>query len=281
MPIEVTRQQAACGAVIRGLELRRELRPAEVAEIRAAWLEHQVVAFPDQPLEIADIERFAACFGPNGEDPYLEAIAGHPRVVQVKREPDEKTPIFAETWHSDWSFLKRPPAATVLYGNIIPPVGGDTLFANQYAAWEGLSGSMKALLRDKMAIHSARKGYARDGIYGENDKGRSMAIKYGDSALKTQLHRLARPHGETGRLALYVSPGYTIGIEGIPDEEAISILKELYVHQAKPEYVYRHKWSPGTLIMWDNRSVIHAATGGYEGHRRLLHRITVADRTLQ
>ena len=281
MPIEVTRQQAACGAVIRGLELRRELRPGEVAEIRAAWLQHQVVAFPDQPLEIADIERFAAYFGPNGEDPYLEAIAGHPRVVQVKREPDEKTPIFAETWHSDWSFLKRPPAATVLYGNIIPPVGGDTLFANQYAAWEGLSGSMKALLRDKMAIHSARKGYARDGIYGENDKGRSMAIKYGDSALKTQLHRLARPHGETGRLALYVSPGYTIGIEGIPDEEAIPILKELYVHQAKPEYVYRHKWSPGTLIMWDNRSVIHAATGGYEGHRRLLHRITVADRTLQ
>ena len=281
MPIEVTRQQAACGAVIRGLELRRELRPGEVAEIRSAWLEHQVVAFPDQPLEIADIERFAAYFGPNGEDPYLEAIAGHPRVVQVKREPDEKTPIFAETWHSDWSFLKRPPAATVLYGNIIPPIGGDTLFANQYAAWDGLSGSMKALLKDKMAIHSARKGYARDGMYGEKDKGRSMAIKYGDSALKTQVHRLARPHGETGRLALYVSPGYTIGIEGIPDEEAISILKELYMHQAKPEYVYRHKWSQGTLIMWDNRSVIHAATGGYEGHRRLLHRITVADRTLQ
>jgi taurine dioxygenase len=149
----------------------------------------------------------------------------------------------------------------VLYGNIIPPVGGDTLFANQCAAWEGLSGSMKALLKDKMAIHSARKGYARDGMYGEKDKGRSMAIKYGDSALKTQLHRLARPHGETGRLALYVSPGYTIGIEGIPDEEALPILKELYVHQAKPEYVYRHKWSQGTLVMWDNRSVIHAATG--------------------
>jgi taurine dioxygenase len=140
---------------------------------------------------------------------------------------------------------------------------------------------MKALLKDKLAIHSARKGYARDGMYGENDRGRSMAIKYGDTALKTQLHRLARPHSETGRLALYVSPGYTIGIEGIPDEEAIPILKELYVHQAKPEYVYRHKWSQGMLIVWDNRSVIHAATGGYEGHRRLLHRITVADRTLQ
>jgi taurine dioxygenase len=188
--------------------------------------------------------------------------------VQVKREADEKTPIFAETWHSDWSFLKRPPAATVLYGNIIPPTGGDTLFSNQYAAWDGLSGSLRALLKDKMAIHSARKRYAKDGMYGERDKGRSMAIKYGDSALKTQLHPLARQHTETGRLAVYVSPGYTIGIDGIPDDEAIPILKELYAHQARPEFVYRHKWAQRTLIMWNNRSVIHAATGGYEGHRR-------------
>ena len=281
MASEVTRQQASCGALIRGIDLSKELIPDEVAEIRAAWLQHQVVAFPDQSMQITDIERFATYMGPKGEDPYIEAIPGHPREVQVKREPDEKAPIFAETWHSDWSFLKRPPAATVLYGNIIPPMGGDTMFADQYAAWEGLSGSMKALLKDKMAIHSARKGYAKDGMYGERDKGRSMAIKYGDSALKTQLHPLARPHTETGRLALYVSPGYTIGIDGIPDDEAIPILKELYVHQAKPEYLYRHKWSQGMLLMWDNRSVIHAATGGYEGHRRLLHRITVADRTLQ
>jgi taurine dioxygenase len=281
MAIEVTRQEASCGALIRGIDLSGDLTPDEVTGIRAAWLKHQVVAFPDQPMQIADIERFASQMGPNGEDPYIEAIAGHPRVVQVRREPDEKAPIFAETWHSDWSFLKRPPAATVLYGNIIPPTGGDTMFANQTAAWEGLPGSMKALLKDKMAIHSARKGYARDGMYGEKDKGRSMAIKFGDSALKTQLHPLARPHTETGRLALYVSPGYTIGIDGIPDDEAMPILKELYIHQARPEYLYRHKWSQGMLLMWDNRSVIHAATGGYEGHRRLLHRITVADRTLQ
>jgi taurine dioxygenase len=281
MSIEVIRQEASCGAVIRGVDLTRTLSAAEVAEIRAAWLRHQVVAFPDQGMEIEDIERFATFMGPNGEDPYIEAIPGHPRVVQVKREADEKAPIFAETWHSDWSFLKAPPAATVLYGNIIPPQGGDTLFANQYAAWDGLPGATKALLKDKKAIHSARKGYARDGMYGEKDKGRSMAIKYGDSALKTQLHPLARPHTETGRLALYVSPGYTIGIDGIPDDEAIPMLKELYAHQARPEFQYRHKWSEGMLLMWDNRCVIHAATGGYEGHRRLLHRITVADRMLQ
>ena len=281
MTIEVTRQPASCGALIRGIDLRRELSGAEVAAVRAAWLQHQVVAFPGQPMEITDIERFATYMGPNGEDPYIEAIAGHPRVVQVRREPDEKAPVFAETWHSDWSFLKRPPAATVLYGNIIPPTGGDTMFADQYAAWEGLPGSMKALLKDRMAVHSARKGYAKDGMYGERDKGRSMAIKYGDSALKTQLHPIARAHTETGRLALYVSPGYTIGIDGLPDDEAMPILKELFALQAKPEFQYRHKWSQGMLLMWDNRSVIHAATGGYEGYRRLLHRITVADRMLQ
>ena len=281
MTIEVIRQQASCGALIHGIDLTKDLAPDEVAGIRAAWLEHQVVAFADQPMAVTDIERFATYMGPNGEDPYIEAIAGHPRVVQVKREADEKTPIFAETWHSDWSFLKRPPAATVLYGNIIPPTGGDTLFSNQTAAWDGLPASMRALLKDKRAIHSARKGYAKDGMYGERDKGRSMAIKYGDSALKTQLHPLARPHTETGRLALYVSPGYTIGIDGISDDESVPILKELYAHQARPEFVYRHKWAEGMLVMWDNRSVIHAATGGYEGHRRLLHRITVADRMLQ
>ena len=132
-----------------------------------------------------------------------------------------------------------------------------------------------------MAIHSARRGYARDGLYGERDKGRSMAIKFADSALKTQLHPVARAHSESGRLALYVSPAYTIGIDGIPDDEADSILRELFAHQARPEFIYRHQWAQEMLIMWDNRNVIHAATGGYEGHRRLLHRITVADRTLQ
>lgn len=279
--MQVTKQPASCGAAITGLDLTKPLTPEQVAQVRGIWLEHQVIAFPDQSMEIGDIERFATYMGPNGEDPFIEAIPGHPRVVQVKREADEKTPIFAETWHSDWSFLKKPPAGTVLYGNVIPPIGGDTLFADQYAAWDALPASMKTLLKGRKGIHSARRGYAKDGMYGEKDKGRSMAIKYGDSALKTQLHPLARPHPETGRPALYASPGYTIGIDGMPEDEAHQILLELYKHQAGPEFVYRHKWAENMLIMWDNRCVIHAATGGYEGHRRLLHRITVADRTLQ
>ena len=281
MSIHITPQSAPCGALIRGVDLTRDLDPSAVAEIRAAWLAHQVIAFPDQRLEIADIERFASYLGPNGEDPYIAAIPGHPRVVQVKRDADEKTPLFAESWHSDWSFLPKPPAATVLYGNVIPPVGGDTLFSNQYAAWDALSASMKTLLQDRQGIHSARRGYSPQGAYGERDVGRSMAIRYGDSAMKTQLHPLGRRHTETGRTALFVSPGYTIGIEGMPEDEAQQVLLELYAHQSKPEFVYRHRWSAGMLVMWDNRCLIHAATGGYEGHPRLLHRVTVADRTLQ
>jgi taurine dioxygenase len=281
MEIRATPQTAACGAIVQGVDLARALSDEEIAAIRALWLEQQVLAFPDQPMEIADIERFARTIGPYGVDPYFDPIAGHPHVAQIRREADEKTPIFAETWHSDWSFLAHPPAATVLYGNVIPPVGGDTLFANQYAAWDALSPAMKALLKDKHGIHSARRGYSRQGMYGEKDTGRSMAIRYSDSALATQLHPIARVHPETGRIALYVSMGYTIGIDGMPDAEAAPLLMELFQHQSKPEFIYRHRWSPNMLVMWDNRCVVHAATGGYQGYQRLLHRITVADRTLQ
>lgn len=278
MPIEVFPQQASCGALIHGVDLSRPLPGEQVAEIRAAWLRHQVVAFPDQFLEISDIERFASVIGPSGVDPYFESIPGHPHVAQVKREADETTQIFAETWHSDWSFLERPPAATVLYGNVIPAVGGDTLFANQYAAWDALSDSMKAFLQNKQGVHSARRGYSREGMYGEKDKGRSMAIRYSDSAMSTQLHPIARTHPETGRTALFVSMGYTIGIDGATEAEATAVLTELFAHQIRPEFIYRHRWSQGMLVMWDNRCVLHAATGGYQGRQRVLHRITVAER---
>ena len=249
-----------------------------MAAIRAAWLQHQVLAFPDQPMSVHDLERFANAIGPYGPDPYFESIPDHPHVAQVKREADETTSIFADTWHSDWSFLPSPPAATLLFGNVIPPVGGDTLFANQYDAWDALSPSLKTLLRGKHGVHSARRGYARSGRYGEADKGRSMAIRYDDSALATQLHPVARVHPETQRVALYVSAGYTIGIDGLPDDEAQDVLRELYAHQGRDQFVYRHRWRSDMLVIWDNRCLVHAATGGYPGHRRLLHRITVGER---
>jgi taurine dioxygenase len=278
MPLTIVPQAAPCGATVFGIDLRQPLSPDTVAELRQTWLRHQVLAFPDQDLSLEDLERIALHFGPFGSDPYFGSVPGHPHIAQVRRDADETTQIFAETWHSDWSFLPRPPQATLLYGNVIPPVGGDTLFANQYAAWDALSPAMKTLLQDKQGIHSARRGYARDGMYGEKDKGRSMAIKFDDSALATQLQPIARVHPETGRTALYVSPGYTIGIEGMPGHEAQPLLMELFRHQVREAFAYRHRWQPGMLLMWDNRCVIHAATGGYDGHARLLHRITLAER---
>jgi taurine dioxygenase len=279
MEMRAVPQSAACGALIEGVDLRQPLADEQSAAIRALWLKHQVLAFVDQQLQLEDIERFACTIGPFGIDPYFDSVPGHPHVAQVRREAGEQTPIFAETWHSDWSFLERPPAATVLYGDVIPPVGGDTLFSNQYAAWEALPASMKSFVQGRQGVHSARRAYSREGMYGERDKGRSMAIRYSDSALSTQLHPIARIHPETGRQALFVSMGYTIGIDGMTDAEATPILMELFAHQARPEFIYRHRWSQGMLVMWDNRCVLHAATGGYQGHRRLLHRITIAEKT--
>ena len=278
MALNVTVQNAPCGALLRGIDLTQPISAEQAAEIRALWLQHQVVGFPDQAMSVDDLERFAATVGPFAPDPYFQSIPGHPHVAQVKREADETSTLFADNFHSDWSFLASPPAATLLYGDIIPPVGGDTLFANQYDAWDALPAAMKTLLADRQGVHSARRGYSKQGRYGEGDKGRSMAIVYDDSAMATQLHPIARRHPETGRTALFVSPGYTIGIAGLPDDEAQALLAELFRHQAKPEFIYAHRWSQGTLLMWDNRCLVHAATGGYDGHRRLLHRITVGER---
>jgi taurine dioxygenase len=277
MHIEVEPSGQHCGAIVRGVDLR-ELDAAGAETLRGIWLRHRVIALPGQRLDLGEFERAAALFGPFGEDPYFRTLPGHPHVAEIRREADETTPLFAEGWHSDWSFLPVPPAMTLLYGRVIPPVGGDTLYADQHAAYEALPDAMKARLDGLLGIHSARRGYSRAGMYGDRDVGRSMAIVPSDSALATQLHPLVRVHPETGLKALFLSPGYTIGVEGMHDDDAQALLRELYAHQAEERFVYRHRWSEGMVTMWDNRAVIHAATGGYQGHQRLLHRITISER---
>jgi taurine dioxygenase len=273
--ISVETSGGVCGATIHGVDLSTDLSEETVAEIRSIWLEHLVVAFADQHLSLDAFEQVALRFGEFGQDPYFKGLADHPHVAEVKREADEQTPLFAEGWHSDWSFLRTPPSGTLLYGRIIPPVGGDTLYANQYAAYDALDADMKVKLEGLQGIHSARRGYSKAGQYGEKDVGRSMAIVYSDDALATQNHPLVQSHPETGRDALFLSPGYTIGIDGMEETEAQELLMFLYAHQAKDEFVYRHRWHENMLTMWDNRALIHAATGGYQGHRRLLQRITI------
>lgn len=268
----------ACGASIVDVDLTGDLGGPLIGAIRAAWLEHLVLGFPGQKLDDDGLERFTRAFGSFGEDPFIAPVAGRQHVLEIRREADEKTPLFAETWHSDWSFLTPPPAATLLHGRVIPPVGGDTLFANQYAAYDALADDLKAKIDGKSAWHSAARGYAPDGMYGDNDQaaGRSMTIRPSVEARKKRLQPMVRPHPETGRKALFVNPGYTIGIDGMDEEEGWSLLVTLFQHQTSDPFVYRHQWSPDMLTMWDNRCLLHRATGGYEGHQRVLHRTTVA-----
>ena len=276
MTLRVEPSGAACGARITGLDLTQPLDRATVEAIRAAWLEHHVLAFPDQQLSDDDLERFTLAFGGFGNDPFFAPIAGREHIAAIRREADEQSPLFAENWHSDWSFQARPPAGTCLLAIDIPPTGGDTLFANQHAAWEALSGSEQARYADLVAVHSARLPYAPDGSYGKSDKGRSMDIRPSLAALATQTHPLVTAHPETGRRAFFSTLGYIVGIEGMADEQAIPLLLDLQKWQGDERFVYAHKWEPNMLILWDNRSVLHKATGGYEGHRRELHRTTIA-----
>lgn len=260
-----------------GVDLRDELDDATVAAIRGAWLEHHVLAFPGQPISDDDLERFTLAFGPFGNDPYIAPIPGREHVLAIRRRADETAPLFAENWHSDWSFQQRPPAGTCLLGLTIPPVGGDTWFADQHAALDAMPDGLRDRLGGRLAIHSARGGYAPSGMYGDDDQrtDRSMDIRPSDTAMATQLHPIVRDHPETGRLGIFGCIGYIIGIDGMGDDESRDLLVELYQWQTRDEFVYRHRWEPDMLVMWDNRSVLHRATGGYDGFDRLLHRTTI------
>ncbi|GAA0481851.1 TauD/TfdA family dioxygenase [Parasphingorhabdus litoris] len=276
MSITVTPTGQACGATVTGINLSEPLDVEQVEDIRSAWLEHHILSFPHQELSDDDLERFTLYFGGFGHDPFFDPIEGREHIAAIQRNADETSPLFAENWHSDWSFQQYPPAGTCLLGIEIPPVGGDTLFANQHAALDAMPSEMRAKFEGKIAIHSAKMAYAPDGTYGEKDEGRSMAIRPDESARDTQLHPLIRQHPETGRLGLFSCMGYIIGFEDMTQQEALPLLTELYTWQSRDEFVYRHEWEPGMLIMWDNRSVLHCATGGYQGHDRLLHRTTIS-----
>ena len=278
MSFNVAVSDQACGAEISGIDLTREPLESQISDIRDLWLEHHVLSFPNQLLDDDALERFTLCFGSFGDDPFIAPIPGRKNIIAVKREADEKVPIFADNWHTDWSFQEKPPAGTCLYGKIIPSKGGDTLFANQHLALEKMPSSLRKKLEGKNAIHSALIPYSPGGGYGDKDRemGRSMDIRASDEAFSKQLHPIIKKHPETKREGIYGTIGYIIGIDGMDNQDAMKLLMELSAWQCLEEFVYKHKWKKDMLIMWDNRSVLHRATGGYEGQERLLHRTTVA-----
>ncbi|MEM1188976.1 MAG: TauD/TfdA family dioxygenase [Pseudomonadota bacterium] len=279
MALTITPSGASCGAQVTGISLAEALPEDLILELRAHWLEHKVLAFPDQKLSNNDLERFSACFGEPGDDPFFEHIEGHEHICAIRRLADERTPIFAEFFHTDWSFMPVPPAATVLYSITIPPQGGDTLFADQVAAFEALDPELRERVEGLTAVHSAALGYAPDGVYGDQDQaeGRSMNIIPSEKARETQEHPLVRTHRETGKKALFSSLAYIQSLKGMDKAESDTLLFDLYQHQSQEAFLYRHRWTKDMLVIWDNRSLLHAATGGYDGYDRLLHRMTVAD----
>ena len=279
MALTVTPSDQACGARVEGIDLTQELSDAQISELRQLWLEHKVIALPNQPLMPEDLERVAKYFGEVGEDPFFGHIDGYPNICAIQRDADEKTPIFAEIFHTDWSFMEVPPAGTALFGITIPPHGGDTLFSDQVKAYEEMPDELRERVESLTAIHSAARGYAPDGAYGDGDQasGRSMQIKPSEKARETCSHPLVRVHHETGTKALFSSAAYIQGFEGMSPEDAEALIMELYVYQTQEKFQYRHKWEKDMLVIWDKRSLLHSATGGFDGYDRLLHRVTIAD----
>ncbi|MEW5686683.1 MAG: TauD/TfdA family dioxygenase [Pseudomonadota bacterium] len=274
--LAVEAQASGFGATLRGVDLAAPLPADDLADVKAAWARHGVVAFPDQPLTLEQLEAFTLQVGPYGEDPFIKPMTGHPNVLELRREPDEKATNFGAGWHSDWSFQPIPPAATILRSEVVPPVGGDTLFVDAATAYDELSEAMKAVLAPLRAVHSASRPYGTKGIFARETEKRTMQIVSSPEAEKTHVHPLVRTHPVTGRKALFVSPVYTVGIEGMTEEEGGAILNFLYKHLTQDRFIYRHRWQAGMVLMWDNRCTMHLAEGGYDGHLRVMHRTTVA-----
>ena len=269
-PIRVTPLSGAIGAEIGGVDLREDLDADTVAAIRRAWLDHCVVFFRDQPLDSGQFLAAAKRFGTAVEYPFVKGLPDHPEIIEVLKREDE-TVNFGGIWHTDTAYLDEPPMATWLIAREIPPIGGDTMFANQYLAYETLSDGMKAMLDGLMAVNSSAKA--------DVTKTREDRVKdTGNSAARTVYeaeHPVVRTHPETGRKALYVNRGHTVRFAGMTEAESAPILQMLYQHAVRPELTCRFRWAKGSVAFWDNRCTQHFAVNDYFGQRREMHRVTI------
>lgn len=252
------------------------LDDAGYAAIREALCKHHVVVMRGQQMDADAVARFGRRFGDLERHPYLGGTDEQPEVVPVIKEPHE-TVNFGGGWHSEMSFLECPPMATALYAVEVPSFGGDTLFANQQAAYLGLSDTMKRFAESLSAVHSAARQYGRRGDSDRYAGQRSsMTVNVSDEAHATLTHPVVRTHPESGAKALYVNRAFTEAISGMRRHESKALLEMLWDHAVGEQYTCRVRWEPGTLTMWDNRSVQHYALNDYHGQRRHMLRVTVA-----
>lgn len=270
--MKIQKIAGALGAEISGVDLTKPISPSVVAEIRAAYLEHQVVFLKDQNLSPEQFQRFAQYLGEPIEYPFVKGLDGFPHIIEVKKLEHERV-NFGGIWHSDTTYLEVPPMGTMLLSREIPPYGGDTMFANQYMAYDALSDVMKRLLSGLLGICSSAKAdvsKTREDRIKTDGKAEPGAAKQFEAH-----HPIVRTHPETGRKALYVNVAHTSGIVGMTDAESAPILKFLFEHQIKPEFTCRFVWARDAIAFWDNRCVQHNPINDYHGFRRVMQRITL------
>ena len=260
----------ALGAEIHGIDLSRELSDETIAALRRAWLEHVVIFFRDQQIDSRQYLAFAERFGVPTEYPFVRGIDGFPVITPVIKLEHERR-NFGGIWHSDTTYLDVPPMATFLLAREIPPVGGDTLFANQYLAYEALSEGLKRTLDGLIGVSTSAKA---DVTYTREDRVADSPNKQAKEVFFAE-HPVVRTHPETGRKALYVSVAHTARFKGWSEAESAPLLNYLHAHQIQPEFICRFQWQPGSLALWDNRAALHYPVNDYHGYRRVMHRITL------
>ncbi len=274
---EVRPIAGALGAEISGVDTSRPMAAAVVDEIREALDRFLVIFFRDQELSLDQLKSFSASFGALTRVPYVGALEDHPEIVAVLKEPKERNiSTFGGTWHTDFSFLERPPVASILYAEQVPDAGGDTVWANMYAAYAALSPGMQRALAGLNAMHSGHVyGAARPptGIATSTSIDISRNNPEADSE---RAHPVVRVNPRSGDRALYVNPVYTTRFEDMTEEESQGLLEYLYAHCTRPEFTCRFRWAPGSIAVWDNRYTLHLAINDYDGHRRRMYRTSAA-----
>jgi taurine dioxygenase len=269
--IRVNPIAGALGAEVEGVDLGRPLGAETVAKLRRALLDHLVLFFRDQELTPEALLAAARHFGTPVEYPFVKGIEGHPEVIEVAKLEHERV-NFGGIWHSDTTYLEIPPMGTLLLAREVPPVGGDTLFANMYLACETLSEGLRAMLDGLTAINSSAKA---DVTRTREDRVRSAPKEGAERVLEAE-HPVLRTHPETERKALYVNVAHTQRFGGMSEAESAPLLGYLCRHLTRPEFTCRFRWRPGSLAFWDNRAAQHNPINDYHGYRRVMHRVTLA-----
>ncbi len=270
--IEISPIAGALGAEIGGVNVAQDLDDVVIGEIRRALLDHGVIFFCDQQLDIDQHKAFTRRFGEIFIHPNYNGVSADPEIVDVRREPGDKK-IVGEDWHTDTTMVAEPPMGAILYAIEVPPYGGDTLFANQYLAYESLSDGLKQTLKGLKAVHTDRMvAGPRAGMNAH----RSTKVREDADWRETiAVHPVVRTHPETGRELLFVNRSYTIGFEGWTEAESKPLLEYLLEYGHRPEFTCRFRWSNGSIAFWDNRCTKHLAIHDGGSFRRIMRRTQI------